>query len=152
ASEWKTSLPGSTRAWPRRCRHWTAALRRRCWRSPARAWKASRSAWTIRTWKRSWNERPQRLRRHAAALVRRPRPPRPALAAPAQPVPHLAVGGDAAADPGAGGAALLRALRRGTSGPAGAGGGPARPRARAVVRARLLHPRAQPACRRAALH
>ena len=81
---------------------------------------------------------------------RQPRPPRPAVAGHARPLPHLALGGDAAADAGERGDSLLRALPGQLSDGGGArrgvgGRGPA-----AVERAGLLRARPQPAqgCRR----
>ena len=60
------------------------------------------------------------VRRPPAGMVRRQRPPRPALAAPAHAVPRVAVGDHAAADPGQDRGALLPALRRGLAVAAGA--------------------------------
>ena len=84
----------------------------------------------------------------AARLVawqRSARPPRPAVAGHARPVPDLAVRDHAAADAGRDGAPVLRALPRRVSRRARARRGAARPRARALERARLLPPRASSA-------
>ena len=72
------------------------------------------------------------------ALASRARPPRPALAGHARPVPRLAVGDHAAADAGRDGDALLPALPRPLSRRRRAGRGAARRRDGAVERARLL--------------
>src|SRR5256885_10791281 len=73
-------------------------------------------------------------------LAAPPRAPRPAVAGHARPVPHLAIGGDAAADAGFGGGSLLRALPA----PLSRCGGPCRGErggnARAVERPGLLRP------------
>ncbi len=93
-----------------------------------------------------------RLRPAPAGLVRPPRPPRPALAASAHALPRVAVGNHAAADAGQDGDAVLRALRRRVARRCPTlAAAPLRRSAGAVVRARLLRPRPQPARGRAAL-
>ena len=69
--------------------------------------------------------RARAARRRAAALVRRPWPPRPAVAGGPDAVPRLGVGSDAAADAGRHRDAVLRALHGAISGPAALAAAPA---------------------------
>ena len=93
----------------------------------------------------------QRLRHTPAGLVRPARPPRPALAAPAHALPGVAVGSDAAADPGRHRHPLLPALHRALPHPARRGRGQHRRGHGALGRAGLLRPCPQPARRGPAL-
>src|SRR5262245_55915308 len=79
-------------------------------------------------------------------------PARPAVAGYARPLPHLALGGDAAADPGCGGHSLLRALPAPLSYDRGARLGLRGRGAAPLERPWLLRPGQEPARRSAAHH
>ena len=81
---------------------------------------------------------PHGLRAEAHRLAAPPRPPRAAVAGHARPVPDLALGGHAAADPGRGGNPLLRALPGPLSRRAGARRGAPGRSAASMERAGLL--------------
>ncbi len=90
---------------------------------------------------------PANARGTPAALVRRARPARPALAGGSHAVPRLGLGSDAAADAGRDREAVLRALHRAIPGRRDARGCAAGRGDAPVVRARLLRAGAKPASR-----
>src|SRR4051812_33092375 len=84
------------------------------------------------------------LRREADRLAAPPRPPEPPVAGHARSVPHLALGSDAAADPGGRGHSVLRALPAALPHRGGARRGVGRRGAAALERPRLLRSRPEP--------
>src|SRR4051812_15713202 len=87
------------------------------------------------------------IRKRPGEMAEAARPPRPPVAGHARPLPHLALGGDAPADPGERRHSVLQALPAPLPHDRGARWRLRRRGAPALERSRLLRSRQKPACR-----